>query len=166
MASVKSRSKLAKRYEPTTPENQKFPKPPRYYMGVLMTEDDRIVFDDAIFVHLDNEAVKILNRDPYHPFDGLVNVDNGPWQDLRDGEEVEITEIQYAIGLVYENGKYLWRLFNHECEEPALLYLDEDDNSLILEAKMELDDASKVMDFKAAGIDGIRCSYPVTQFIN
>ncbi|NBV84652.1 hypothetical protein EBR57_11160 [bacterium] len=160
MASAKSRSKLAREYEPTTPINQKFPKPPRYYMGVLFTEDDRILFNDALFYHLDDENIRIVNRDPKRPFDGecpeLEGVNYDAMKD--DGEEIEIVGIQYAIGIVTDDDKYVYRLFNHKCDEPAILYVDENDGSLCLEAKMELDSSKEVM--------GVESPYPVTQFIN
>lgn len=157
MASVKSRSKVEKRYAPTSEYNQKFPKPPRYYLGVLFTGDERILFDDAFFYQLDDETCRIVNRDPKNPFDGECEVEALPYKRLKAGDEIEIDEIQYSIGMVMDDSKYLYRLFNHECEEPGLLYLDDND-SLILEAKMELDDCKEVM--------GVESPYPVTQFIN
>jgi hypothetical protein len=157
MATVKSRSKITKRYAPTAEVNQKFPKPPRYFMGVLFTGDERILFDDAIFYHLSENTVKIVNRDPKNPFDGECEVEAIPYKRLRDGDGIEIDEIQYSIGIVTDDDKYVYRLFNHECDEPALLYLDDDDN-LILEASMETDSSKEVM--------GVESPYPVTQFIN
>ncbi|NDG86078.1 MAG: hypothetical protein EBX52_13700, partial [Proteobacteria bacterium] len=139
-----SRSKVGKRYEPTTQINQQFPKPPRYYMGVLFSGKDRILFNDALFYHLDNSTVKIVNRDPKHPFDGECEIEKISYKGLRDGDEIEIDEIQYAIGIVTSDTTYVYRLFNHECEKPAILKLDEDDN-LILEAEMELDSSKLVM---------------------
>ena len=160
MPSVKSRSgsrsKVSKRYEPTTQINQQFPKPPRYYMGVLFSGKDRILFNDALFYHLDNKTVKIVNRDPKHPFDGECEVEKISYKGLRDGDEIEIDEIQYAIGIVTSDTTYTYRLFNHECESPAILCLDDQDN-LILEAEMELDSSKLVM--------GVESPYPVTQFI-
>ena len=158
MYSVKSRSKTERKYEPTTPINQKFPKPPRYYMGVLFSGDDRILFNDALFYHLDDETVKIVNRDPKRPFDGeCPELEGVNQKGLEDGDEIEIDMIQYAIGIVTDDDKYVYRLFNHECEEPALLYLDKDGN-LLLEARMETDSSKHVM--------GVESPYPVTQFIN
>ena len=152
-----SRSKVAKRYQPTTQINQQFPKPPRYYMGVLFSGKDRILFNDALFYHLDNSTVKIVNRDPKHPFDGECEIEKISYKGLRDGDEIEIDEIQYAIGIVTSDTTYVYRLFNHECEEPGILKLDDDDN-LILEAEMELDSSKLVM--------GVESPYPVTQFVN
>lgn len=158
MASVKSRSKLAKEYEPTHEINQKFPKPPRYYMGVLFTDDGRILFNDAFFYHLDKKTVKIVNRDPKNPFDGeCIELEGVNHFDLEDGEEIEVNAIQYAIGIVTDDDKYVYRLFNHKCDTPAILYLDENEN-LCLEAEMELDDSEAVM--------GVKSPYKVTQFIN
>jgi len=151
-----SRSKVGKRYEPTTQINQQFPKPPRYYMGVLFSGKDRILFNDALFYHLDQYSVKIVNRDPKHPFDGECEIEKISYKGLRDGDEIEIDEIQYAIGIVTSDTTYVYRLFNHECEKPGILKLDEDDN-LILEAEMELDSSKLVM--------GVESPYPVTQFI-
>ena len=149
-------SKVGKRYLPTTQINQQFPKPPRYYMGVLFSGSDRILFNDALFYHLDDSTVKIVNRDPKHPFDGECEIEKISYKGLRDGDEIEIDEIQYAIGIVTSDTTYVYRLFNHECEKPAILKLDEDDN-LILEAEMELDSSKLVM--------GVESPYPVTQFI-
>jgi hypothetical protein len=126
-------------------------------MGVLFTGDERILFSDALFYHLDDETIKIVNRDPKRPFDGECEVEAIPYSRLRDGDEIEIDEIQYAIGIVTADDKYVYRLFNHECEEPAILYLDDNDN-LLLEAKMETDSSKEVM--------GVESPYPVTQFIN
>ena len=158
MASAKSRSKEARKYEPTVEINQKFPKPPRYYMGVLFSGESRILFNDALFYHLDDETVKIVNRDPKRPFDGECNELEGvDYPALEDGAEIDIDMIQYAIGIVTDDDKYVYRLFNHECRDPAILYVDED-NNLCLEAKMELDSSKEVM--------GVESPYPVTQFIN
>ena len=75
-----------------------------------------------------------------------------------DGDEIEITGIQYAIGIVTDDDKYVYRLFNHKCDTPAILFVDEDDGSLCLEAEMETDSSKEVM--------GVESPYPVTQFIN
>ena len=150
-------SKIGKRYAPTTQINQQFPKPPRYYMGVLFSGKDRILFNDALFYHFDDSTVRIVNRDPKQPFDGECNLEKISYMGLRDGDEIEIDEIQYAIGIVTSDTSYVYRLFNHECEEPGLLKLDKDGN-LILEAKMELDSSKLIM--------GVKSPYPVTQFIN
>jgi hypothetical protein len=72
-------------------------------------------------------------------------------------DEIEIDEIQYAIGIVTSDTTYVYRLFNHECDEPGLLKLEKD-GSLILEAKLELDSSKLIM--------GVKSPYPVTQFIN
>lgn len=158
MPPVKSRSKTERKYEPTHEINQKFPKPPRYYMGVLFSGKDRILFNDALFYHLDDETIKIVNRDPKRPFDGECNELEGiNYPGLVDGDEIDIDMIQYAIGIVVDDDKYVYRLFNHECERPAVLYVDEDGN-LCLEAKMETDSSKEVM--------GVESPYPVTQFIN
>jgi len=153
----KSRSKVSKRYEPTTQINQSFPKPPRYYMGVLFSGDDRILFNDALFYHLDKKTVKIVNRDPKHPFDGECEIEKISYKGLEDGDKIEIDEIQYAIGMVTSDTTYVYRLFNHECDKPGILKLDEQDN-LILEAELELDSSKEIM--------GVNSPYPVTQFIN
>ena len=150
-------SKVGKRYEPTTQINQQFPKPPRYYMGVLFSGKDRILFNDALFYHLDNSTVKIVNRDPKHPFDGECEIEKISYKGLEDGDEIEIDEIQYAIGIVTSDTTYVYRLFNHECDKPGILKLDEQGN-LILEAKLELDTSKEIM--------GVQSPYPVTQFIN
>lgn len=157
MPPVKSRSKSEKRYEETTPYNQKFPKPPRYYLGVLFTGDERILFSDALFYHLNNQEVRIVHRDPKSPFEGEIEVEGIPYAKLKRGDELEIDEIQYAIGIVTGDNSYVYRLFNHECDEPGLLYLDDNDD-LVLEAEMETDDSKAVM--------GVESPYPVTQFIN
>lgn len=158
MGTAKSRSKTERKYESTVPTNQKFPKPPRYYMGVLFTDEGRILFNDALFYPLDDENIRIVNRDPKNPFDGECNELEGVnYPAMEDGEEIEITMIQYAIGIVTDDDKYVYRLFNHECDDPAILYVD-DNGSLCLEAKMELDDSKEVM--------GVESPYKVTQFIN
>lgn len=167
MPPAKSRSKVEKRYEDTTPINQIFPKPCRYYMGVLFTGDERILFSDALFYHLSSNEVKIVNRDPKSPFDGEVEVEGIPYAKLRRGDEIEIDEIQYAIGIVTGDKSYVYRLFNHECETPGILYLDKNDN-LILEAEMETDDevddkGNNIMTKEVMGVDS---PYSVTQFIN
>ena len=90
MPPVKSRSKIEKRYEETTPYNQRFPKPPRYYMGVLFTGDERILFFDALFYHLSNQEVRIVHRDPKSPFDGEIEVEGIPYAKLKRGDEIEI----------------------------------------------------------------------------
>jgi len=150
-------SKVGKRYAPTTQINQQFPKPPRYYMGVLFSGKDRILFNDALFYHLDSSTVKIVNRDPKHPFDGECEIEKISYKGLEDGDEIEIDEIQYAIGIVTSDTSYVYRLFNHECDKPGILKLDEQGN-LILEAKLELDTSKEIM--------GVQSPYPVTQFIN
>jgi hypothetical protein len=150
-------TKVGKRYAPTTQINQQFPKPPRYYMGVLFSGKDRILFNDALFYHLDDSTVRIVNRDPKHPFDGECEIEKISYKGLRDGDEIDIDEIQYAIGIVTSDTTYVYRLFNHECDTPGILKL-EDDGSLILEAKLELDSSKLIM--------GVKSPYPVTQFIN
>jgi len=152
----KSRSKVEKRYAPTTQINQQFPKPPRYYMGVLFSGKDRILFNDALFYHLDKKTVRIVNRDPKHPFDGESEIEKISYRGLRDGDEIDIDEIQYAIGIVTSDTTYVYRLFNHECDRPAVLKLD-DKGNLILVGKMELDGSKEIM--------GVASPYPVTQFI-
>lgn len=153
-----SRSKIDKRYAPTHEINQKFPKPPRYYMGVLFSGDERIIFDDAIFFHQDEDQVRIINRDPTNPFDGECELEGISYRGLMDGDKIEIDEIQYSIGIVTSDKTYVYRLFNHECEEPALLSFSQKDGGLILEAEMELDSSKEVM--------GVESPYQVTQFIN
>ena len=136
-------------------------------MGVLFTGDERILFSDALFYHLDDEAIRIINRDPKRPFDGECEVEAIPYKRLENGDKIEIDEIQYSIGMVMNDTKYLYRLFNHECEEPALLYLD-DDGGLILEAKMETNDEldDKGFNVMTKEVMGVESPYPVTQFIN
>jgi hypothetical protein len=126
-------------------------------MGVLFSGKDRILFNDALFYHLDKYTVKIVNRDPKHPFDGECEIEKISYKGLEDGDEIEIDEIQYAIGMVTSDTTYVYRLFNHECEKPGILKLDEDGN-LILEAELELDTSKEIM--------GVQSPFPVTQFIN
>ena len=158
MPPAKSRSKTAHRYEPTKEINQKFPKPPRYYLGFFLSGNERILFDDAIFYQMEENLCHIINRDPMAPFDGEVEVDQLSYTQLERGDKIEIDEIQYAIGILAGDGKYVYRVFNHESENtPALLYIDKQDR-LVLKAEMELDDSKAVM--------GIESPYQVTQFIN
>lgn len=126
-------------------------------MGVLFSGGDRILFNDALFYHLDKKTVKIVNRDPKHPFDGECEIEKISYKGLEDGDKIEIDEIQYAIGIVTSDTTYVYRLFNHECDKPGILKLDEQDN-LILEAELELDSSKEIM--------GVDSPYPVTQFIN
>ena len=126
-------------------------------MGVLFSGKDRILFNDALFYHLDSSTVKIVNRDPKHPFDGECEIEKISYKGLEDGDKIEIDEIQYAIGIVTSDTTYVYRLFNHECDKPGILKLDEQGN-LILEAKLELDTSKEIM--------GVQSPYPVTQFIN
>ncbi|NDF16096.1 hypothetical protein EB061_12390 [bacterium] len=69
-------------------------------MGVLFSGDDRILFNDALFYHLDDSTVKIVNRDPKHPFDGECEIEKISYKGLRDGDEIEIDEIQYAMNAI------------------------------------------------------------------